>query len=403
MINTINKLYVSLNLLLQFLIYYILILHLTHYYNKEFNYLYPLLIIPILLVAYIARRLSKNIVTLILFHIPLFILPWIFSSNSGYSIIFTIFIIAILGFSLSYWCNSKTKEILAKPKLGVITIFILLLLSVTKSGSFSYNLTFYMGVFYIILFYILKYLSGLKSYIYYNSYLEEFPIHKVIKLNNSFIFSYISLGIIGTVLIKIFRIDQLLINIFGPFLKYLYGLFASLIDYIVKMINSEIPAGEVLPELSEKASKVTNNMDSTLLKIIITLISIGLLIMIIIIIVGGIYSLLKSNFTKYQCSNDEVTFIDDLPTTSFFKRFIRRELKYDNSANGLIRKYYYKKISQYKKKNKELKDSLTHLEINHEVNVCYGDNISTLTKIYEKARYSSQECTKDDLNKLKNK
>ena len=54
-----------------------------------------------------------------------------------------------------------------------------------------------------------------------------------------------------------------------------------------------------------------------------------------------------------------------------------------------------------KKNIKSINKTLTHIEISNEVEKNSNENINTLTSIYEKARYSNNPCTKDEVTKAK--
>lgn len=66
-----------------------------------------------------------------------------------------------------------------------------------------------------------------------------------------------------------------------------------------------------------------------------------------------------------------------------------------------IRKLYKNKILKYKKKNIIVNNFFSTYEIQNEVLSKALDNIEDITKVYEKARYSNEEVTKDDIEKFK--
>lgn len=66
-----------------------------------------------------------------------------------------------------------------------------------------------------------------------------------------------------------------------------------------------------------------------------------------------------------------------------------------------IRKLYKNKILKYKKENIIVNNFFSTQEIQNEVLSKALDNIEDITKVYEKARYSNEEITKDDIEKFK--
>lgn len=63
-----------------------------------------------------------------------------------------------------------------------------------------------------------------------------------------------------------------------------------------------------------------------------------------------------------------------------------------------IRKLYRDKILKYKKNNININNSFTTNEIQKEILNKVCDNIEAITKVYEKARYSNEEITKEDMH-----
>lgn len=66
-----------------------------------------------------------------------------------------------------------------------------------------------------------------------------------------------------------------------------------------------------------------------------------------------------------------------------------------------IRKLYKNKILKYKKNNITINNFFSTYEIQNEVLSKALDNIEDVTKVYEKARYSNEEITKDDMKIFK--
>ena len=388
MIKKVNFIYYSLSLLLQAIIYYILILYISFLFSKEMNYYFPLLIIPTLILVYLSRKFSKNIIILFLTHIPILLLPLIFNVDVNYKIIFLFSNIFILGFSISYWNNSKIKEIVSAPKLSIEILFILILL-ITNTKNFSYYLTMTLSIIYLVICYIAKYLAGMRSYIYYNAYLAEFPIHKVLKLNNTYLTGILSIGIISGIFIKVLKIDKLLYFIFGPVLKFLLGVLQYIINTIIHLINSKEIKPKKIPAVKEVAENLSENsaLDNPVYKIIITIFSALLFCGIIAFIIYCIYSIIKGNLKKFQSATDEISQIEVETENSPLSKLLKSKGVDKNCPNNKIRKKYYKKIIKLKKKDKNIKSTLTHNEINTEVKNNLNINIDELTLAYEKARY----------------
>jgi hypothetical protein len=66
-----------------------------------------------------------------------------------------------------------------------------------------------------------------------------------------------------------------------------------------------------------------------------------------------------------------------------------------------IRRFYKNKILKYKRNNVIINNSSSTYEIQKEVFYKASENIENITKVYEKARYSNEEITQNDMDLLK--
>ena len=71
------------------------------------------------------------------------------------------------------------------------------------------------------------------------------------------------------------------------------------------------------------------------------------------------------------------------------------------SNSEKVRRYYRKKIISFKRKHYYINETQSPMERCDEINNIFETDISQLTDIYEKARYSDQLITNDMVNLIK--
>jgi hypothetical protein len=77
------------------------------------------------------------------------------------------------------------------------------------------------------------------------------------------------------------------------------------------------------------------------------------------------------------------------------------EEAFEKSNRKKIRKLYNKMISKHKNKGIKLSIANTPLEMQQKIHENTKQNLEEVTRIYEKARYSTKECSDEDVNKFK--
>lgn len=74
---------------------------------------------------------------------------------------------------------------------------------------------------------------------------------------------------------------------------------------------------------------------------------------------------------------------------------------FDRSANGQIRKLYYRTIRRHARQKKIISRSMTPSQLEAFADLPAGENLTQLHNAYEKARYGSGECQKSDVESAK--
>ena len=74
---------------------------------------------------------------------------------------------------------------------------------------------------------------------------------------------------------------------------------------------------------------------------------------------------------------------------------------FDRSVEGRIRKLYFRAVRRRMAPKQKLSKALTPSQIEDFVNLTQSPSLSQLHEAYEKARYDTEACTKEDLEKAK--
>ena len=197
-------------------------------------------------------------------------------------------------------------------------------------------------------------------------------------------------------------------NIVGSFFK----LIGSGIVAILMMFNNK---GTVHSQPTEETPLLPNNQaaiqplqkSNPLFEAMFNVLQVIVYCAIAFAIIYGIYFFLRSNMHKKKFDDPDDT--PDESTDKVVKLKSKRKLRNiftSMSNNEKIRKMYKNKINTIIKKNVNLaiKKSNTPHEIEHAINTVSNDSrdsVGDITALYEKARYSDKEITKEDVGYCK--
>lgn len=132
------------------------------------------------------------------------------------------------------------------------------------------------------------------------------------------------------------------------------------------------------------------------------------IILIIFFIIAIIREFYRTFYDKIGNPNEKREFVfsldDVVEHTKVNLRKITKVISHpvDLSNRKKIRKLYKKKVLSYKAKGISLDINQSTGEIENEINMKAGSNLSVLTSLYDTARYSKNEPSKEDLEKARN-
>ena len=292
-----------------------------------------------------------------------------------------------------------------EPLIGFLGLFVGLYIvgALTKNNLVS-TVNYYLVFAYTILFILYKNITHLEGYLEFNSSVENIPVRQIRKNNSMILIIFLVLVLAAMILLPMTGASQLIV-LLGVGLR-------NLISWILNLFSSNSPAPEVpeaaqappanqIPEgildgMTEAPAWVTALYNSMSLAIGVV---VGILILTALI--TGIYHLIKKFYRPSLENNDETVFLNPLKSTDATDRAGRpaRPLWLSFDPNSTIRKHYRRMI--YRNRKHIDRRSYTPLELEEYAGVPESQQRVRLHTLCEKARYSENGCTREDVQSLR--
>lgn len=405
MIKKVNLVNNTMSFFLEFLVFYIAVFEgiilLKHDYK---DFYFPFAVLPLLIMSFIMRRFLNNVISFSLSHIALYLICFFLPLDSSKKALIVLTLTAITILDFRFWSKSSSKKLVTCPNIFFESLFIITLTHGTIVASKSIIILSYsFGLLFLIGKFISNYLNNLEIYIARNYDIKNIPIKQLIGLNSSILFLIIFLIFIILFIIKALNIEKYLYAPFEPIIFLLKTGFIAFLKYIFSLTESVNPSFQEQEELiSVEEATATLGSQSTLVKILEFFFNAFIFILILLFcyfIIKIIYYYVKNNFSKHTLNTDEIEYLNtDKISDKKEKIGSSISLKPKNN-NEKIRSLFYKKI----KKNKKLhiNNTFTAKEISNKFLKYDNISLDELTNLYEKARYSNSECSKDEVEKAK--
>lgn len=410
------------NVVLRFIIAYTMISILIISTLKRTDYVYQALwLLPAPFISYFIGKHCKHIWTFLLSHILLFIIYIVTSTNIFITIFYFIYLFVLSILELK---NRLKSEIVAKSNTSLLLLSILLLMNILcfYMNLYQLNQLFISFVFIYVLLYLLNmYILNFERFFQNQENLSNVPINKIRGTNNLLILFFGSFCFVVMLLFTNLPLKGLLSG-FGSFLltilKPLFSLIASLFNS--NTVPNEVVEDPVVTEESPLPvyNESTSKLFEIIQNIILTFITIAVIGAIIAILIYLFYKLYQRFYEKKQNNyKDKIEFIspfdkkEDIKKESNLKTSTFRFTQlFGRSNSERIRKTFYKAI-QSRGDSDQITGNLTPKELSKYAftnnsgllaNTTDPEKLEELTYLYEKARYSNEECSKEEVIKTKN-
>lgn len=374
-----------------------------------------IIIICIILADYFSRRYITNLFAFFAIHLFLIGGAAFIPSSPIDKILLGGTAFSFLLLAIGFWrteSNERSMYVIDIP-FELILFFILIYFhsSISKTmGNGVASYAYIAGIAYFILYFVREYLDKFLSYSMSSGNFSKELIN-TFSTNLSLIMLFNVITIFAIMTANMFFSDSMF-NIIGRFFHFLakkfFGLF-SVFD------NTGEPSAEKIPEMPDSQTSAmpseptyshtsdSSNIGSIIFQVFIAIIFVALIVIVFYII----YSFIKQYMHRNNTSGDVIEKTDSK------EKSVKAEKKGSASPKSFfgtnrdkIRKIYADTVNSVTKRNNKIviRKSYTPDEIKNAVSsdeMINPENMQELTKIYEKARYSDSEISKEELDSVK--
>lgn len=304
------------------------------------------------------------------------------------------------------WKKSKEKPYEEAPWALFLVIAVIYIITLGYRMTALSQLIYVCGTALLLLHFIRLSLEGLSKTLSKSQHAASVPVRKIV-LTHSFMIGFIGIAfLITAVFIYVFQLDNAVYYIgeyiikltraFVYFLFYLIGLLRALFFIESRVEQTDITDSELQTALEAVREP------SLLGRVLDGICSIIALLFILYLFYRAITYLARLFLNRYAKDTDVVVTLQESPEkvtskkeTKHILEQIKTFFRPDNAAK--IRRAYRLKIKGY---NQEIyRKNYTPEDIADKVLMMYDEDISELTDVYEKARYSNEEITFEDVKK----
>lgn len=363
--------------------------------------------IPLILICYLfIERYCYQPVLYILLHGIFFVPVCMISFPSPcYQYLYLAVLFAENVHSFLIWKHNVEKPYEEAPWALYLVVAILYILTLAYHMTALSNLLYYCGINMILVHFFRLSLEGVGNMLSQSQHATSVPTAKIILTSGVMTgFTYLAFLILAVTL-HIFELEQYLyflgeyilkiVKVIFRFLIYIIGIFRAL--FSVESRIEDMPAEEELETALEAVKE-----PSLLAKILEGIFIAAALLFALYLLYRLFVYIVKIFLKRYAKDSDQIISLhgtEDKVQVQKEKSTIIQRLKTffhaDNAAK--IRQAYRLKIKSYKQEINKKSD--TPKDIADKVLEVYDEDISELTSVYEKARYSNEEITFEDVKK----
>ena len=393
------------NILMQFLIAYLTMTVILYLFDTKAP-LRVLVVLPAPFLSYLIRRHTSHIWSFLLCHIVLAAVYLPFSRSIYYITAFVIYLLVLT--SISYYIRHR-KQDLKNTSLFLLLYFLFLYVSCyLVDFKELLPLCFALAVSYTMLYIINHYLLNLDRFVCNHAHIVNIPFRQIRNTNHILMAFLCCLLLLSMLCFSKLPFGSLL-ALLG---SLLFRILRSLVTWLSRLKVPEEEWAEEQPEPSrtELPMAEPSRFMEILSAIFQWTITIALIIGTVILILYTIYKIYQHFYLKGEAAiKDEVEFLSPFERK---EKLFRKQGKlnlhlFGRSNNGAIRKYFAKAVIANAGSEPQLSKSLTPSQLS-EYAVLSGEYPSSeredrmlVTSCYEKARYSNEACTREEVQQVK--
>lgn len=316
--------------------------------------------------------------------------------------------------------ESERHDMFTTPSLLTLPLFIALYILGTISGVTPVrDMNYVLAFLYVLLYILHRNLKNLENYLEVNSTVENIPKKQIARTNTGAILLIAAVTVLFMLVFPLLGIDRLIIGLKDALIALLRLIFSGIrtepVPETVPPADTPdigpggfTPGGETLPDWALAIFAV--------IRTFFIILAAGFALY---LIGYGIYSLIRRFYRPYRDNEDVQEFIRDDKDVkeSLFRETLLRRLPFlDPSPNGAVRRFYKKTVEQGLSGRKSRRagaagktgllsarelSALSPEELEDAAALEKDEKRALLHETYEKARYSNEPVTREDLKKLK--
>ncbi len=362
-----------------------------------------LAVLPVVLVYMVRARVRSNILIVII-HAGVAVFFMIYGKTPDERLVYLLFGVALLLFSLSL-CKSQKEKGAEKIPIGFASLFVCAvwisnvtgLEQMAKAGMYG-------GGIFIILHILYLNFDNMNRYMIMNREIAGLPVKQMVVVN------VLQMSVLVTLFAAvIFVIGNTYVS---RMVEIIGGLFLTGLKAILRFIFSigkDLESGYYIPKtepgeggeailhaLMEESiwTEILNGIGMIFGSILGVTCLIGLCIGIVLVIIKSLKNM------SPDAENDVKEFVVPRDITEFrWRKKERRKDVIGTGNNGKLRRLYK---SQVEKAVKQKGDTISAMMMPYEISKQHMQDVAELaTRLYEKARYSDLSVTKEEIVDLK--
>lgn len=370
------------------------------------------MIILIVLIDYFCRLKVTNLILYFAIHVALIGATVLIPQNTLDKIILTFISVTFLLMSVNFWrteTQERSRVVIDIPFAGIIVFIIIYFHSSYFLSEKLSTFAYVTGIIYFLLFFIRDYLDKLFSYSLSSENFSKEMSH-VFSANISLI-GLFNIAVVFVIMTANMFFSDSSFNIIGKFFKWIARKFFGFLEGFdntggaseieTPPITNTSGTESIAPVSVHTSSGDEFNIGTFLFNVLQIVIFIGLIVGTLYII----YSFIKQYMHRNHETTDEVKRTDD---DVIKKVKIQKDKQLNKpimfmSNKDKIRKIYTRKVDNHTKRNNRivLRKSNTPEQISENISKeepAQKEIMNSLTQLYEKARYSNKEITKEDVD-----
>lgn len=391
------------------LVYLLIFITVLTIYENQVTAPWYLLGIPLILFCnlIIQRYCFQPVFYIILhgiFYIPVLLLPF---PNKWYTCLYIVMLVLEDIHAIHIWKHNTDLPYDEAPWYLFFFVAILYIAAIGFRQEHLANCIYFIGLALLLLHFIRFFIHGISNLFYQAEHTTTMPTKKIM-LTNSILFGFLSLSfLLLAFFARLFELDRFIYTL-GDIIVKLFQIIVKIILYVVaflRLLFASDTSGQNTSEEKEQLAEAIRELppeSSLFVEILNFIIELAVIAFVIYALYQIISHIIRLFLSRYVTDSDIIISLTAKKETVTAKKanetLISRLKSYlDNSNASKIRRAYRLKIHHFDKAMIEKNDTPT--DIANKVFRVYDEDIRELTEVYEKARYSKEEITYEDVKK----